>query len=898
MSSRAGTASYVPSPTGVETPTASGMYTPNTVRMMAEDESFLKEVARLGAVSVSGDTTRALPRPQSFDRDLGKAMYDPTGGKSYQANDAGSIGKSIAGHVEYTLARTPYNMDMGALYRATAHSVRDRLIEHWNDTQQHWADKDPKRVYYMSLEFLIGRCLTSHLINLNLHPAFAAATKQFGARLEEICDQEKDPALGNGGLGRLAACFLDSMASIDLPAWGYGIRYQYGMFEQRINQDGSQSEVPDFWLTQGNPWEIERLDVTYPVRFYGHVESDAVGDKVWTGGELVQAVAYDMPIPGFDTHNVANLRLWAARPSREFDLEKFNAGHYVDAIHARARAEQISSVLYPNDNHEEGEELRLKQQYFFVCATMADILRRFRKQPRKWSTLPDKVAIQLNDTHPILSIVELMRILVDAEKMPWDDAWEICKGTFAYTNHTVLPEALETWSVGLLTHLLPRHMEIIYQINHFWMEEIEAATGGDAGKMSRMSIIQEEGGKKVRMANLGIIGSHAINGVAAVHSGLIKVQTFPDFAEYFPEKFQNKTNGVTPRRWMLNCNPSMARVITSFLGSGDWVKNLDNLKGLRKFAKDPQLMQEWIQIKQANKERLVRYIKESQGIEIDSKSLFDIQIKRIHEYKRQFMNVLWCCHRYLSLKKMTPAERAKVVPRTVIFAGKAAPGYHIAKRIIHFINQVSKKVNADEDTSPYFKLVFLPNYNVSLAEILIPASELSQHISTAGKEASGTSNMKFAMNGCLIIGTLDGANIEIRQEIGKEHIFIFGKEVDEVQQCRDDLRSGATPTPASLVAVKDSIRKGTFGGGFNAFSDITSLLEPQNDYYIIAGDWDSYCEAQAAVDAKYPDRKAWTTSSIMSTAGTGFFSTDRTMHEYAADIWGVKPCARPKPSTS
>eukprot|EP00300_Choanocystis_sp_HF-7_P015396 c19038_g1_i2.p1 GENE.c19038_g1_i2~~c19038_g1_i2.p1 ORF type:complete len:929 (+),score=256.99 c19038_g1_i2:318-2789(+) len=779
-----------------------------------------------------------------------------------------------------------------AIYRATAHAVRDRLIEQWNDTQQYWTEQDPKRVYYLSLEYLIGRCLQNHLINLDLQPAFAQATRTLGFQLEEVADQEQDPALGNGGLGRLASCFLDSLATLNYAAWGYGIRYQYGMFKQIISPDGQQQEVPDFWLTQGNPWEIERLDVTYPVRFYGSVVTDSSGRKYWTGGEVVQAVAYDLPIPGFDTYNVANLRLWAARPGREFDLAAFNEGNYMEAINSRQRAEQISSVLYPNDNSTQGKELRLKQQYFFVSATLRDILRRFRKVPRKWSELKDKVAIQLNDTHPTIGIPELMRILVDEEKVEWSEAWDITRHVYAYTNHTVLPEALERWSVGLLEHLLPRHLEIIYEINFHFLNEVRAVFGEDNyTAIQRLSLVEEGPDKKIRMANLGIVGSHAVNGVAAIHSEILKTDIFPEFYRMFPERFQNKTNGVTPRRWLLAANPNLAKILTNFAETSEWVVNLELLTRLREHANNPELHAEIANVKRRNKERLAEYIRATMGVDLDPSALFDIQIKRIHEYKRQFMNILACCRRYLDLKKMSAAELADVVPRVTIIGGKAAPGYWRAKSIIHFINQVAHIVNNDTQTNRYFKLVFVPNYNVSSAEVLIPAADLSQHISTAGTEASGTSNMKFAMNGCLIIGTWDGANVEISEEIGAENMFMFGKRANEVTRAREDMQLQRVPLASDLKEVIVAVRQGTFGNP-SAFASLIDSLENGTDHYLVGADWEGYLDAQRQVEEKFKNQSAWLASSILSIAGSGKFSTDRTITQYAEEIWGIKPCAR------
>eukprot|EP01017_Pseudomicrothorax_dubius_P016539 TRINITY_DN1876_c0_g3_i1.p1 TRINITY_DN1876_c0_g3~~TRINITY_DN1876_c0_g3_i1.p1 ORF type:complete len:771 (+),score=244.59 TRINITY_DN1876_c0_g3_i1:49-2361(+) len=705
---------------------------------------------------------------------------------SYLKNDVETIQQNIVNHIEYTLARTRFNFDNNGCYNATAHAIRDRLIESWNDTQQHWTNQDPKRIYYMSLEFLLGRHMQNALTNLRIEGAFKQALQDLGFKLEEIYEEEHDPALGNGGLGRLAACFLDSMATLDLPAWGYGIRYNYGIFAQKI-VNGYQMEVPDYWLTYGNPWEIERVDVNYPVRFYGRTRKVTENGKektVWEGGEVVLAQAYDNPIPGYNTFTTINLRLWRSVPVQEFDFSLFNQADYFKAIEARQRAEYISSVLYPNDSTYSGKELRLKQQYFFVCATLQDIIRRFKKRRRTWKDFPEKVCVQLNDTHPGLAIVELLRILMDLEGLDREAAWTIVSKTFAYTNHTVLPEALEKWGVDLIGALLPRHLEIIYEINHFWLQKIEQKFPGDVSKLGPMSLIEEEHGKRVRIANLCVVGTFAVNGVAALHTELLKTTIFKDFHQLFPKKIQNKTNGVTPRRWILCCNPGLAELYTRVLGGVGWVNELDLIRQIEKKADNAEFQRVWAEIKLQNKRRLVKWVKSHCGITIDENSLFDIMVKRMHEYKRQLMNALYAIYRYFQIKNATPEERLNFVPRTIFIGGKAAPGYTTAKRVIKLINAIGEVVNNDKEVNQYLKVVFLPNYNVSNAEVIIPAAELSQHISTAGMEASGTSNMKFAMNGCLIIGTMDGANVEIAEEAGKENLFIFGALVDEVNGLR------------------------------------------------------------------------------------------------------------------
>jgi starch phosphorylase len=697
---------------------------------------------------------------------------------SYLPEDVRSMEKFFVHHVEYSLARGRGNINNFGAYQALALSVRDRLIERWKDTQLYFKEKQCKRVAYMSLEFLLGRTLQNAIVNLGLEDNYHMAMKNLGYHLENLYDEESDAGLGNGGLGRLAACFLDSLATMDYPAWGYGLRYKYGMFYQKI-QNGQQVEFPDYWLMHGNPWEVERSDVSYPVQFYGKIRDveteDGSKKVIWDPAETVMAVAYDTPIPGYETYNVLNIRLWSAQPSKEFDLHHFNKGDFFKSIEEKQNSEQITSVLYPNDNTPAGKELRLKQQYLLVSATLQDLMRRFKETKRPISEFHTQVAIQLNDTHPALGIVELVRILLDNERVPFAEAWEITTKTFAYTNHTVLPEALERWPVTLMERLLPRLMRIIYDINYHFLKVIEKKWPGDVEKLRRLSVIEEGDTRMVRMANLAIIGSHAVNGVAQIHSDLLRSDVFPDFFNLWPKKFLNMTNGVTPRRWLHQANPDLSMILTSYLRTPNWIFNLDLLTGLRHFADNPTLQKQWILMKQTTKERLAKMILKKTGIEVSTEALFDTQVKRIHEYKRQLLNILYIIHRYTVIKAMSPAQRksAQVVPRVVIFGGKAAPGYFMAKLVIQLINSVGKIINNDEDIGDLLKVVFIPNYCVSLAEIIVPGSDLSQHISTAGMEASGTSNMKFAMNGCLIIGTLDGANVEIEQEIGSDNIFFW-----------------------------------------------------------------------------------------------------------------------------
>ncbi|KAF5123845.1 Glycogen phosphorylase 1 [Metarhizium anisopliae] len=731
--------------------------------------------------------------------------------------DKDGFEKEVVRHVETTLARSMFNCDEIAAYSATSLAFRDRLITHWNRTQQRQTYRDTKRVYYLSLEFLMGRALDNAMLNVGLKNVAQDGLAELGFRIEDVVKQEHDAALGNGGLGRLAACFLDSLATLNFPAWGYGLRYRYGIFKQEII-DGYQVEVPDYWL-DFNPWEFPRHDVTVDVN---KKTVDGKTVSVWEAGEIVQAVAYDVPIPGYDTPTTNNLRLWSSKASGgEFDFQKFNSGDYESSVADQQRAETISAVLYPNDNLERGKELRLKQQYFWVAASLYDIVRRFKKSRRSWNEFPDQVAIQLNDTHPTLAIVELQRILVDIEGLEWDNAWEIVTSTFGYTNHTVLPEALEKWPVGLVQHLLPRHLQIIYDINLFFLQSVEKAFPDDRDMLRRVSIIEESQPKMVRMAFLAIVGSHKVNGVAELHSDLIKTTIFKDFVEiYGPDKFTNDTTGVV-------VNPA---------------------------------------------------------------SLFDVQVKRIHEYKRQQLNIFGVIHRYLSLKAMTPDQRKKQLPRVSIFGGKAAPGYWMAKQIIHLINSVGAVVNKDEDIGDLLKVIFLEDYNVSKAEIICPASDISEHISTAGTEASGTSNMKFVLNGGLIIGTCDGANIEITREIGESNIFLFGNLSEDVEDLRHAHTYGSHTIDSDLDKVFNEIEKGTFGTPHD-FSAMIAAVRQHGDYYLVSDDFHSYIETHQLVDEAYRNQDEWIAKCITSVSRMGFFTSDRCINEYAEEIWNVEPLA-------
>ncbi|KAI5779302.1 carbohydrate phosphorylase-domain-containing protein [Geopyxis carbonaria] len=791
--------------------------------------------------------------------------------------------REVVRHVETTLARSIYNCDDAAAYAGTALAIRDKLVIDWNKTQQQQTLKDQKRVYYLSLEFLMGRALDNAMLNQGVKEVAREGITELGFRMEDVINQEHDAALGNGGLGRLAACFLDGLATLNYPGWGYGLRYRYGIFKQEI-VDGFQVEVPDYWL-DFNPWEFPRHDVVVDIMFYGYVNkyTDDNGKQInlWEGGEIVQAIAHDVPIPGFQTSSTNNLRLWASKPaSGEFDFQKFNSGDYEGSIRDQQRAETISAVLYPNDNIDIGKELRLKQQYFWVAASLHDIVRRFKKSHRAWSEFPDQVAIQLNDTHPTLAIVELQRILVDVENLEWSKAWDIITRTFGYTNHTVLPEALEKWSVPLMQHLLPRHLQLIYEINMYFLQMVQKKFPKDPAMLGRVSIIEESQPQLVRMAYLAIIGSHKVNGVAELHSDLIKTTIFKDFVEiYGPDKFTNVTNGITPRRWLHQANPKLSDLISNKLGGYEFLKDLSKLEGLKKFIDDKEFRKEWMEIKLSNKFRLAKFIKDTAGVAINPHALFDIQVKRIHEYKRQQMNIFGVIYRYLRLKEMTPEERKKVVPRASIFGGKAAPGYWMAKTVIRLITAVGEVVNKDKEIGDLLKVVFIEDYNVSKAEIITPASDISEHISTAGTEASGTSNMKFVINGGLIIGTCDGANIEITREIGDENIFLLGNLAEDVEELREKHRKGETELDPKLRKVCDAIDGGMFGDP-NVFRGLVDSVTIGGDYYLVSDDFSSYIATQDLVDVSYKDKEAWATKCIHSVASMGFFSADRCINEY------------------
>ncbi|XP_075879492.1 glycogen phosphorylase, liver form [Nelusetta ayraudi] len=798
--------------------------------------------------------------------------------------------KGFNRHLHFTLVKDRNIATPRDYYFALAHTVRDHLVGRWIRTQQFYYEADPKRVYYLSLEFYMGRTLQNTMINLGLQNACDEAIYQLGLDMEELEEMEEDAGLGNGGLGRLAACFLDSMATLGLAAYGYGIRYEYGIFNQKI-RDGWQVEEADDWLRHGNPWEKARPEYMLPVHFYGRVEETKEGSK-WVDTQVVLAMPYDTPIPGYMNNTVNTMRLWSARAPNDFNLRDFNVGDYIQAVLDRNLAENISRVLYPNDNFFEGKELRLKQEYFVVAATLQDIIRRFKTtkgNPGRTSfeTFPEKVAIQLNDTHPAMAIPELMRIFVDIEKLDWDTAWDLTRRTFAYTNHTVLPEALERWPVELLETLLPRHLQIIYQINQNHLNNIAALYPNDMDKLRKMSLIEEEGGKRVNMAHLCIVGSHAVNGVAQIHSNIIKTEVFSDFNELEPEKFQNKTNGITPRRWLLLCNPGLAELIAEVIGE-DYVKDLSQLQKLNDFVEEFTLIRDIAKVKQDNKLKFALLLEKEYRVKINPSSMFDVHVKRIHEYKRQLLN---CLHIIVMYNRIRKNPSAPFVPRTMIIGGKAAPGYHMAKMIIKLITAVADVVNNDPVVGNKLKVIFLENYRVSMAEKVIPATDLSEQISTAGTEASGTGNMKFMLNGALTIGTMDGANVEMAEEAGEENLFIFGMRVEDVAKMDQkgyDAMSYYNSIPV-LKEVMDQITSGFFSPrNPQLFKDLTDMLF-KHDRFKVFADFEDYVKCQARVSSLYQNPKEWTKMVIKNIAATGKFSSDRTITEYAKDVWGVEP---------
>ena len=802
-----------------------------------------------------------------------------------------AVQQSLTNHLIFSVGKDPITATDRDWFFALAKVVRERLVERWMDTMRRYYYKDAKRVYYLSMEFLIGRSLMNSVLNIGFIDEIREACIKANINLDGVKELEFDAALGNGGLGRLAACFLDSMATIGLPGYGMGIRYEYGMFNQKI-EDGWQVEHPDNWLRYGNPWEFPRPEVLYPVKFHGHVVqySDENGrlHHHWIDSEDVMAMAYDTPIPGYGLDTVNNMRLWSAKASRDFDLKYFNEGNYIKAVEDKNESENLSKVLYPDDTTAMGRELRLKQQYFFVSASLQDVLYRFHKHHKTFDELPDKVAIQLNDTHPAIAIPELMRLLVDIHNLHWDHAWSLTTRTFAYTNHTLMPEALETWPLALFESVLPRHLQIIYEINHHFLTGVMHRFPGDSELLKRMSIIDETHGRRVRMAHLAIVGSHHVNGVAQIHSELMRTTIFSDFDRYYPGKLTNITNGITPRLWLNQANSGLTKLITGHIGKG-WITDLSQLRQLSNLADNKVFQDEFRAVKRANKERLAGLVMERLGIEINPESLFDVQVKRIHEYKRQLLNLLHVVTLYNRIRSNPALD---VVPRTAIISGKAAPGYATAKLIIKLANSIADIVNNDPATRGLLKLAFIPNYDVSTASIIIPAADLSQQISTAGTEASGTGNMKLALNGALTIGTLDGANVEIMEEVGEDNIFIFGLNTREVAALKN---SGYNPwdyyhANAELKWALDMIGSGYFSPEqSDRFQPIVNNLTHGGDHYLLLADYAAYVAAQERVEKLYRLQQQWTRCAILNVAGMGKFSSDRTIGEYAEKIWGAKP---------
>ena len=807
--------------------------------------------------------------------------------------DNAKFKQSILRHLTYTLARDTHTAGPRDWWISTALAVREQILARLIVTQGVHNDQNVRRLYYLSLEYLMGRLMESNLYNTGLVETAATALRELGVDYATVREQEVDMGLGNGGLGRLAACFLDSLATLDYPAIGYGIHYEFGLFKQEF-VNGSQVEHPDSWMIFGTPWEVMRPELAQQVQIYGQVENvfDDRGNyrPKWVNARTILGVPYDIPIAGYGTKTVNLLRLWRSRSTEEFDLQAFNSGGYVEAVREKALGETVSKVLYPNDKTETGKELRLVQQYFFVACSLRDIIRRHIRHHsagNSWDNFADKVAVQLNDTHPSVAVPELMRILLDEENLPWDRAWEIVNRTFGYTNHTLLPEALERWTVPLFGRVLPRHLQIIFDINSRLMQTVELKWPGDDNKKRACSLIDEHGEKSVRMANLSVVGSHAVNGVAALHTELLKKNLFPEFNALYPGKFQNKTNGITPRRWLLECNPRLSGLLTKTLGNTDWASDLDQLHALEKSAPNPAFQKEFMAVKRANKVDLAAVIKAECGIDVSPDALFDVQIKRLHEYKRQHLNLL---HILALYRRLLQNPSLDIFPRVFVFAAKAAPGYDLAKNIIRAINVIGMRINTDDRIKGKLKVAFLPNYRVSLAERIIPAADLSEQISTAGKEASGTGNMKLSLNGALTIGTLDGANVEIKEEVGDDNIFIFGMTVDQVEALRS---KGYNPwdlynSDEELRAILDWLGSNYFTPNeHNAFNLLHQSLLGGGDPFMVLADFRSYVECQDRVDVAYRNQSEWARMAILNTARMGKFSSDRTIREYAEQIWNL-----------
>jgi len=808
----------------------------------------------------------------------------------HKGMDTAALAQSISNHLKYTLAKHPEGATLHDQYWSAACAIRDRLVDRWISTQKTYHDRDSKRAYYLSMEYLPGRSLRNSIINLDLAESFTEAMKQLGFSATELFEVEPDAGLGNGGLGRLASCLLDSLATLQVPAMGYGLRYEFGMFRQSVH-NGAQVEDPDYWLRLGTPWEINRPEATFPIKMFGNVTWGAFPDgrprREWTNTQELWAVPADVPVPGYGNNTVNILRLWQAHGTDLFDLEYFNSGDYIRSIDHAMYSENITRVLYPNDKVAVGQELRLRQEYFLASASLQDILRRYRRNHSNFDALPDKIAIQINDTHPAVAVAELMRLLIDVEGLEWEKAWAITQGVFGYTNHTLMPEALEKWSVELFGRVLPRHLEIVYDINFRFLQTVVAKYPGDVERMRRMSIIEEGRDKWVRMAHLAVVGSHSVNGVSALHGRLLRERLFPDFDQMYPGRFNSKTNGITPRRWLLSCNPGLASLIAQRIGT-DWPANLDQLRRLAPLAEDSAFRASWRAVKLRNKERLAALILQMTGVRVSPEAMMDVQVKRMHEYKRQLLNLLRVIDLYRRMKE--PGGEA-LPARTIVFGGKAAPGYEQAKLIIRLINGVADVVNKDPALEGRLRVIFLENYGVSLAEVIIPAADLSEQISTAGMEASGTGNMKFGLNGALTIGTLDGANIEMKEEVGDDNIFIFGLTAEDVALVREhgyDPMREIQANPA-LAQVLKMIGDGMFSRDEpNRFRPILDSLTSR-DWFLVLKDYASYVACQERVGQLWRDPERWTRMSILNSAGMGKFSSDRCAMEYVKEIWNVVP---------
>ncbi len=862
-------------------PTAAKKKSARTTKPAAKSapkKAIAKKTARPAALPAS-----TAPFP------LTSVIHSPHAGEDKPADVLRSL---IQRHLVSTLARHAGSATPRDWWVATALAVRDTIHERMITTQAVHNAQNVRRVYYFSLEYLMGRLFGNNLLSTGLLDTACAALTSLGQDFERIRESEVDMGLGNGGLGRLAACFLDSLATLDYPALGYGIYYEFGLFRQQF-VNGHQVEHPDNWNVFGDPWEIVRPEYTQQVRLYGRVENvfDDRGNyrPRWVGTKTILGVPHDIPIAGYGTKTVNLLRLWASKSTEDFDFAAFNRGGYVEAVHEKAVGETVSKVLYPNDKTENGKELRLVQQYFFSSCSLRDLIRRHQRNlENSWDNFSAKVAVQLNDTHPTVAILELMRILLDEENFSWERAWAITTATFGYTNHTLLPEALEKWGVPLFERVLPRHLQIIFDINERLMHTVEAQWPGDDAKKRTCSLIEENGSKMVRMANLAVVGSHAVNGVAALHTALLKKHLFPEFDELYPGKFQNKTNGITPRRWLLKSNPKLSALITQKIGAG-WARNLDLLRGLEKFADEAAFQREFMAIKRANKADLAAVIKTECGVDVSPDALFDVQIKRLHEYKRQHLNLL---HILALYRRLLQNPHLDIVPRVFVFGAKAAPGYDVAKNIIRAINVIGARINSDSRILGKLKVVFLPNYRVSLAEKIIPAADLSEQISTAGKEASGTGNMKLMANGALTLGTLDGANVEMKEEVGDENIFIFGLTVEEVEalHAKGYHARDYYDRDEELRAVIDWLGSDYWTPGeAGAFGAVHGTLMHDGDPFLVLADFRAYCEAQSRVDAAYRDQTKWARMAVLNTARVGKFSSDRTIREYARDIWNLTP---------